>query len=175
MSFTLIELLVVTAVIAVLASLLLPVIAQAKQRARAAICLNNLKQWGLATYLYAADHDDFLPPDGTPNPPPSPANTGWYVALPGELGLPRYYDMAWRTNALAPFGGSIWICPANSRRSNGKNLFHYCLNENVNGTGAGDAPTRLCSIRQPALLVWLFDSKNLPAVGSWSYAHTNLL
>src|SRR5438093_4418002 len=31
-------------------------------------CLNNLKQWGLATHLYADDHDDFLPPDGTPNP-----------------------------------------------------------------------------------------------------------
>jgi prepilin-type processing-associated H-X9-DG protein len=82
--------------------------------------------------------------------------------------------MPWRTNAAVDPGRTLWLCPANPRRSNGNNLFHYCLNEHVDGVGGGDRPTRLSSIRRPHCVVWLFDSKNLPAVGAWSFVHTNL-
>jgi prepilin-type processing-associated H-X9-DG protein len=82
--------------------------------------------------------------------------------------------MPWRTNARAVSGRSLWLCPANRRRSNGRNLFHYCLNERVNGTGADSQPVRLASIARPSALVWLFDTKNLPAVGPAGYIHTNL-
>jgi len=173
-AFTLIELLVVIAIIAILAAMLLPALAKAKEKARAVSCLNNLKQWGLATQVYATDNDDFLPPDGTPNPGASSTNTGWYIQLPQLLGMPRYHDQLWRTNATADLGRSIWICPSNPRRSNGNNLFHYCLNENVNGTGSGNRPVRISSLRQTSAIVWLFDSKNLPAVGTPNYVHTNL-
>ncbi|HMJ88887.1 MAG TPA: type II secretion system protein [Candidatus Acidoferrum sp.] len=172
-AFTLIELLVVIAIISILASLLLPVLTKAKQSAKGAGCLNNLKQWGVATHIYASDNEDKLPQDGTPNPGNSSTNVGWYIDLPKSISLPRYHDMPWRTNASADPGNALWLCPANTRRSNGNNLFHYCLNQHVNGTGGGNQVT-MSWLPQPSELVWLYDSKNLPAVGGPTFIHTNL-
>ncbi len=152
-AFTLIELLVVLVVIAILAALLLPALSQAQAQARGLACLNNLKQWGLATHLYAADHEDFLPEDGDPTPGSNATNTGWYVVLPLELRIRPYHEMAWRTNPAVAPERCVWICPANPRRSNGNNLFHYCLNEHVNGTGANARPAKLSAIPTPAQFV----------------------
>jgi len=59
--FTLIELLVVIAIIAILAALLLPALSSAHRRAQAVNCLNNLRQIGQTTYMYASDNEDYLP------------------------------------------------------------------------------------------------------------------
>jgi len=181
-SFSLIELLVVIASIAVLGAMLLSALGRAKSTAQAITCRNNLKQWGLATHLFAADNDDFLPPEGKPTPLESdlanPAYQAWYIQLPEQMNLPRYADMPWRTNPFVDPGNSVWICPANRRRcdssSKTNNLFHYCLNDYVNGTGSGNRRVRLGSISRPAAVVWMFDSKNLPAVGNEDFVHTNL-
>ena len=88
LAFSLIELLVVIGIIAILAGLLLPTLSRAKDKARRIACLNNLKQWGLATQLYTLDNNDLLPPDGKSAPLDADTNTGWYIQLPHQLGLP---------------------------------------------------------------------------------------
>ncbi|HZT41794.1 MAG TPA: DUF1559 domain-containing protein [Chthonomonadaceae bacterium] len=66
--FTLIELLVVIAIIAILAAILFPVFAQAREKARQATCISNLKQIDLATLMYVQDYDETWFPVWSPQP-----------------------------------------------------------------------------------------------------------
>jgi len=79
-AFTLIELLVVIAIIAILAAILFPVFAQAREKARQATCVSNLKQVGLAIPMYADDYDQTMP-----------IVLNWNAGTPGRLYANRRY------------------------------------------------------------------------------------
>jgi prepilin-type N-terminal cleavage/methylation domain-containing protein/prepilin-type processing-associated H-X9-DG protein len=65
-AFTLIELLVVIAIISILASILMPVFARAREKGRQAACISNVKQIVLADLMYVQDYDEIFPPGGAP-------------------------------------------------------------------------------------------------------------
>ncbi|HEX9048022.1 MAG TPA: type II secretion system protein [Verrucomicrobiae bacterium] len=96
--FTLIELLVVIAIIAILGALLLPALAKAKEKARRANCLSNLRQWGMAVQMYGADNNDYIPRDGMSQ------NGQWCVnsPIPGDISGTPSDPYAWFT-VLPPY------------------------------------------------------------------------
>lgn len=139
-AFTLIELLVVIAVIAILAALLLPALSSAKRKAQSIKCLSNLRQLGLATYLYADNNGDHLPFAWYDEIEPDYNN--FYALLSPYVGRPEF--------SIWDVEGGVYACP---RRINeplvGPNPFRLSYGMNAyNSIEYPDPQTRRLSQAQ---------------------------
>ncbi|HEY3282427.1 MAG TPA: DUF1559 domain-containing protein [Armatimonadota bacterium] len=113
-AFTLIELLVVVAIIAILAALLFPVFGRAREAARSATCLSNLKQMGVAVALYRAQYEDYFP---TYSRAPDPtAKNGCAYVCHWSPKLKDFAKTAVFKNKAESEVESIFICPSAAYR-----------------------------------------------------------
>ncbi len=144
--FTLIELLVVIAIIAILAAILFPVFAQARDQARKATCQSNLKQFGSAFAMYASDYDGLFPNPGGRTISGAPANgAAWYSATRNtgsnqvtDSGQGVFPYLKQRGNATS----NVWSCP-NSLPGRGNGIFdvgqNYSMNDYLRRVHPGQA------------------------------------
>jgi len=156
-AFTLIEVLVVIAIVAILAALLLPALAAAKERGRQSQCLNEFRQWGLAMKMYVNDNEDYFPRErGINNTNPWPVVAAatnrdvWYNALPSELSKPpaAYYATNSQMDFYLP--GSLFACPSTKfdpASAAAYPNFSRAMNSRLI---IANAPTRITVVHDPA-------------------------
>lgn len=151
-AFTLIELLVVIAIIALLAAILFPVFARARESARRSACQSNLRQIALGVYQYVQDNDETYPP--------------FYTDVDGSLNFTPGVDIGWAM-AVMPYlkSAQIYQCPSEKRRQAATSSATYWndywinvyLTMNSLSTIVTNSPRRMASVQFPTQTVLLGD------------------
>ncbi|MBD3292354.1 MAG: DUF1559 domain-containing protein [Armatimonadia bacterium] len=179
--FTLIELLVVIAIIAILAAILFPVFARAREKARQASCQSNLKQLTLGTLMYVQDYDETFPTwdrmigsEATPEAPPRAVypyvnNVDVYVCPSGDMkpnisGAPY---PGWANYVFHSAPGETYWFPGPSSRGYGWNA--YLCDHNRTGTWG----VMLAEVKKPAETLMLGDSAHMAGTNVGMYAWSN--
>ena len=175
-AFTLVELLVVIAIIAVLAALLLPVLARAKDSARSVQCLSNLKQWAQGLIEYGNDHE-WIPREGSlptgqvridnwANIYDSANGDVWYNALPPYVGeRPAKVYASALTGARSDFYlNRIFHCPTarfpTEAGSDGDAYFSLTMNSKLIQPPILDVPSiRFATIQRPGDTITFLDAR----------------
>ncbi|MEI6500772.1 MAG: DUF1559 domain-containing protein [Armatimonadota bacterium] len=142
--FTLIELLVVIAIIAILAAILFPVFAKAREKARQTSCLSNLKQIGTSVMMYVQDYDEMYPTS--------------YQDVASGAGSAYQIPMTW-PNRLLPYikNTQLYRCPSDSRPPNVDFVGcrpiaqSYCWNLNFGGDIPAWGPSYVISLSMGAV------------------------
>ena len=156
------ELLTVIGIVGLLIALLLPALVRARRRMNAVACSSNLRQWAVATVLYANESHGYLPRRGQGVGATSIVNrpTDWFNALPPEFRSPAYADLAAAGRVNRPPGSSVWLCPAADDLA-GTNYWSYAMNMGLSVWEANQnngQPDKITGVGPASAMVLLADA-----------------